>query len=692
MRHIFFITAVLFCTVASRAAEAADTAAALELHEIVIEAPRIVHKPDMDVYRPSKSAVEHSANGLQLLQNLMIPALTVSDALGSVSAAGESVQIRINGHVASLDRVRNLLPSSIRRVEYITAPGLRYGGATRVINFIVANPAAGGALMAKAQPALNQKWGNYGTSVKLNSGRSQWEAGAEFKLTDKLKAHRDYRESFTFPDGSTLTRTETPVGGHVSDTDGAAWLSYNYIKPDTTVVYVSLKASRKFSEASRYDGLLTVDGTPDAIDLTDMHGTRGTTPALSAYLEQHLPRRQTLVVDLGATLYYGHTWADYQERNHASGLNITDIGTSVHDRNRAFAVEANYIKHWDKSRLTAGASYTANRNRSAYANPDGEVFHQRQDKAYFFAEYFRRLEKFTFTAGLGAQYTGFRFRETGRGNHSWNLRPQATVTYAAAQNHQLRLAFTSWQSAPSLAETNAAPQQLDAFQWRIGNPGLKSSRSYMLTLSYNYAFFRRIFGSAAIRAYTSPDAITPLMYWDAGRLVTTYENSRGLSNLSVYLAPQAVIVPGWLVASAYVQYRAERMRGTGYSLTNSAWSGNVAIQLTYRDFVLTAQYQRAQRDLWGEKISWGEDLSVVDISYNRGRWQFGAGVIMPFGKYDQGSESLSRLNTNEQHTRLDMRMPYLTVSYNLQWGRQKRGASKLINADSAPAHTTLGTR
>ena len=64
------------------AQEMNDTIAMQELDDIVIEAPKVVRKADMDVYHPSKSAVENSKNGIQLLNNLMIPTLTLSDALG----------------------------------------------------------------------------------------------------------------------------------------------------------------------------------------------------------------------------------------------------------------------------------------------------------------------------------------------------------------------------------------------------------------------------------------------------------------------------------------------------------------------------------------------------------------------------------------------------------------------------------
>lgn len=412
---------------------------------------------------------------------------------------------------------------------------------------------------------------------------------------------------------------------------------------------------------------------------------------MSLYWQQNFARRQTLVVNFNGSFYFGRTYSDYLEQLPDARAILTDIHTDIKDRNQAYAVEVDYIKNWRNGRLTAGASYTANRNRSEYLSLGGSVFHQRQDKVYLFAEYFHRFGKWSATAGMGVQYTDFLFKESGRGNHSWSPRPQATVTYALNQNHNFRLNFTSWQSTPSLAETNVVPQQLDGFQWRVGNQSLRTANSYMLTFRYGFNL-PRVSGSFGVRAFTSPNAITPLLFWEGDRLITTYENSRGLQNLSFFLAPQIEIIPNWLTASGYVQYRMERMRGTGYRLTNCDWSGNVAVQLMHWGFVLTGQYNRAQRDLWGEKISWGEDINIIDLSYNWKAWQFSAGIIMPFGRYDQGSKSLSRWNRNEQHMRLDMRMPYLSVSYNLQWGRQKRGAQKLVNSEANADRSTAGGR
>lgn len=687
------ISAIALSCVAGASAqeEVTDSIATHELQEIVIEAPRVVRKADMDVYHPSKSAVDISKNGLQLLNNLMIPTLSVNDALGSIQAAGQSVQVRINGRESTIEQVRSLLPETIRRVEWIDNPGLRYGGANYVLNFIVSNPTAGGSLMTMARPALNQAWGFYMADAKFNTGRSQWEVGGNFKLTNKLKTHREYTETFTFPDGATITRDETPRGGSLDNTQSNAWASYSYIRPDTTVFMAQLGLYQSLTDKTLCKGIMSLSDGSDDILLTDSHGNTGPTPSLSLYWQQSLPRKQMLIVDFSSSFYFGHSFSDYTEKIPGAEGYLTDIHTSIKDRNQAYAVEADYIKNWNNGRFTAGASYTANRNRSRYENLGGEIFHQRQDKVYLFAEYFHRFGKWTATAGMGVQYTDFLFRESNRGTHTWSPRPQATITYSLNRNHNFRLNFTSWQSTPSLAETNVVPQQLDAFQWRVGNQNLKTANSYMLTFRYGFNL-PRVSGSFGIRAFTSPNAITPLLYWDDNRLITTYENSRGLQNLSFFLAPQIEIIPDWLMASGYVQYRMERMRGNGYDLHSNAWSGNVEIQLAHWGFVLSGQYMRARRDLWGEKISWGEDMNIIDLSYNWKSWQFGVGIIMPFGRYDQGSRSLSKWNTNEQHMRLDMRMPYISVSYNLQWGRQKQGAQKLVDVDANTDRSTAGGR
>lgn len=68
---VIFITASSLLV--SSQQQQSDTIATQELQEIVIQAPKVLRKSDMDVLYPSVSAIEHSKNGLQMLKNLMIP-------------------------------------------------------------------------------------------------------------------------------------------------------------------------------------------------------------------------------------------------------------------------------------------------------------------------------------------------------------------------------------------------------------------------------------------------------------------------------------------------------------------------------------------------------------------------------------------------------------------------------------------
>ena len=413
MKTLLTVLLVIFCVLCAIAQpEPQDSIAVQELQEIVIEAPKVIRKADMDVYYPSESAVANSKNGMQLLNNLMIPSLSVTEALGTIQAAGQSVQVRINGRESSIDQVRALLPETIKRVEWIDNPGLRYNGANYVLNFIVANPAIGGSVMANAMPALNQAWGSYMADLKLNSGYSQFEVWGRFKLTNKIKTHREYMETFTYPDGTSLSRKETSRGGSMDNSMGNFTASYSYIKPDTTVFMIDLSYFDKFTDKFQYNGLMSLSNGLDDILLTDIHGENGSKPYLSVYLEQHFAHKQMIVVDFSSSFWFGKSYSDYIEQLPDATNYLTDIHTMIKDCNQAYAIEADYIKNWRNSRLTAGASYTANRNRSVYENLGGQIFHQRQDKVYFFAEYFQRIIKVTLTAGIGAQYTDFLFKET----------------------------------------------------------------------------------------------------------------------------------------------------------------------------------------------------------------------------------------------------------------------------------------
>jgi hypothetical protein len=580
----------------------------------------------------------------------------------------------------------------VKRVEWIDNPGLRYNGANAVLNFIVVNPTAGGSLMVNAMPALNTAWGKYYGDLKLNRGRSQWSVGGHYKLINRVAAHREYEEMFTYENGDKLTRKESPKGGYMNGTFANMEAGYSYIKPDTTVLNIEISGRKSFNGGRDYEGMMTMSNAAKNIYLHESNDENGFAPSINAYLEQHFAHNQIIALNLDASLYNGNTHSEYREREEGETDYLTDVYTAIKDNNRSYAATADYIKRWKGSRLTAGVNYAARRNRSTYHNLNDAVYHQNMDKVYMFAEYMQRLKKLTLTAGMGAQYTTLSFEESGRKSDSWSPRPRLSATYKLDNASQFRINFTSWQNAPTLAQTNEAPQQIDGFQWQIGNQELKTYSTYRVTLRYDYTS-KRINGTFGINGYTSPNLIAPYYEWQGEKLVRSYENSKNHKSMMIFLSPEIEVIPDWLTVSGTIQYLAEHNVGTGYSLYNHNWSGDVSAELTYKNYGLLFQYQKAQKALQGETLSWGESMSIVGASYNKNRFSAMLLVICPFTKYDMGSKLLNRYNTNSKHVRLDMApMPVLQLTYNLQWGHQKRNASRLVESNSSVDKSSVGGR
>lgn len=159
MKHLstaLFLIALPGLAMAQTASGDSLSISDIQLNEIVVSAPKVVHKADMDVLYPSASAVKASQNSLELLRHLMIPTLTINEFTGAVRTSGQEVQVRINGRKASSDQLKTIDPATVKRVEWIDDPGVRYGDAPGVINIIVANPTVGGSLMTQGMASFTR--------------------------------------------------------------------------------------------------------------------------------------------------------------------------------------------------------------------------------------------------------------------------------------------------------------------------------------------------------------------------------------------------------------------------------------------------------------------------------------------------------------------------------------------------------
>ena len=101
-----------------------------------------------------------SGNGMDLLQQMMLPRVQVDLLNNEIKATGNGVvQVRINGVKVEQDEIKALNPSDIIRIEYHDNPGLRYGNADIVLDYIVRRPDTGGSF-----------WSGHGARYQFHVG------------------------------------------------------------------------------------------------------------------------------------------------------------------------------------------------------------------------------------------------------------------------------------------------------------------------------------------------------------------------------------------------------------------------------------------------------------------------------------------------------------------------------------------
>lgn len=693
-RHNFFLLIFNCLAFQNSILFAQDTIPTYNLDEVVIEASKVIKKIDRDLYFPTAESKKLSSNGLQLLNNLSVPTLMVNDVMGSITSLGNTVQVRVNGRVATVNELKQINPDDIKRVEWISRPGLKYNGAFAVVNVITRNPTVGGSLMLSGMQSLDLPWGQYQGTLKLNNGRSQWGINIFENLTTRIKGYREYNETFTYPDGEKISREEEPLGGAITNNQTEMNIYYNYTKTDTTVFHVQLSGLKRWNYSEDYYGVMTIFDSYSKLSLHDKTSMEGLTPRLNVYLEQHFGKGQTLSVDASASHYDGYSRHLYTESPYNMNEDFTtEINTSIHDRNTSFGINLNYEKEWKKAKLTAGALYEGSRNKSIYEQLNNRVFHQSQNRVRFFGELMYNIKKVSITGGLGVQYSTYRFKENKMGQSSWDLRPQVSIYYTPTQVSWWWLNFTTRQTTPNLNQISEVPRQIDGILWEVGNPELKTYNSFKLQLQYGYSKNLLSF-QIGIYGVTEPKVIAPFYEWEGDRLISTYENSRVRQQFGASFSPTLDIVPGWLTISGTLQWDHTKTKGTGYNLNRNYLSGDAQASLYHWNFQLIVMYQYPMKELIGEKETYGEQVSMITLAYNWKKWQFGFGVMCPFNRYEQGGSLLNKYYTYEKKMRVKSfnPMPFIQVSYNLRWGKQKRGVNKRVQSNSETEQSEAGSR
>ena len=653
---------------------------AVSLESVTVSGSNLSSQLDKKLIYPSDRQINASTNGIDLLQQLMLPKLRVNPLLSEVSLpGGGELQYRINGVKVELQEIKALQPSDIIRIEFHDNPGLRYGNVEVVLDYIVHRPETGGNFALSLDDSPVVAWGNNNVSGRINHKKSEFSANYGISHRDFYNMWRDNTEKFKFADGSTLERREEGEPGHGE-------MYWQYL--NTTYSYQD--DNKMFSATGRYytndqkhwdyrGTLYNVANPADAVYMIDKTAEKIHRPALDLYYQQNLKNDQTLVFNLVGTYNYSDNTRIYQESR--DQVLLTDIDNLVVGKKYSIIGEGIYEKKFGTNRLSAGLRHTQSYSDNEYKNGHNYKTEMTQAQSFLYSEFKGKLKKLDYTLGVGVSRSYFGQEGEYSGYTYYTFNPRVVFQYTLPGRSFIRLKADISNSTPSLSNLSAVEQTIDSLQIQRGNPNLDPYLRYRTELTYEIQkgiFYANLWGTYEYQ----PDAIMDEKRLEGDKIVQTWDNQKNWQRLASSLTLRVGPIKDILQLSATGGVNHYISNGNTYNHEYTNWFANVDISASYKKFMVGFGLMTNWNWFYGETMSGGENIQYILAGYKHKNLSISAGMFMPFtNNYKQETENWSEYASfkRSNYIKESSQMAVLRLSWSFSFGRSFNSGHKRLN-------------
>lgn len=656
------------------------------LDDVTVTASAQRNEVDRKIVYPSARQQKASANGVELLQQLMLPRIQIDPVNNTVKVPGDGeVQMRINGVKVSAQEVRALRPDEVVRVEFHDNPGLRYGNAEIVIDYIVHRPETGGNFGIDIRQSPHVAWGNYQGNMKINHKKSEFSTNFWVGPRNFYGGYRNNLEDFDLGNGTELHRYEQGIPSQWKIMQAWVNMAYNLQDNDKYQFNVSLNYSGIKMPAQQFRGrLINRMDESDYVDMFDDSRSNNQTPSVDIYYQRNLKKDQALIFNVVGT--YGKEFSDriYQESRDDEML--TDVRNKVYGNKYSIIGEGIYEKKLaNGNRWGAGLRHTHSFSDNKYIN--GHNYHTRmqQGATYLYGEFRGRADKWDYMLGIGGTRS-FYLQEGAAGLYQYyTFNPRLTLKYAFNDRTYLRLRSAINNEMPSLGNLSAIDQVIDSLQIQRGNPSLESYLHYSATLDGEWS--KGIFHSYFRIEYNyKPDAIMDEKFVEGNKIIQTWDNQKSWQRIAPMVQLRVGPVADILQFSVSGGLRHFISNGNTYKHHYSNWWLDATVSANWKNFSFVYQIQTNQNSFSGETLKGGENLQVIMLGYKWKDLHVGCGMVNPFtDDYKIQDENWNRYASSRKtnFVKESAQMAFISLSYNFSFGRHYvSGSKKLNNKDS----------
>ncbi len=667
------------------------TVSTVSLDEIVVSGDAVIKKSDRQMILPTQKQKRAATNGINLLQQMPISRISVSPMDKTIKTTlGEDVQLRINGIEATKEEVSAIRPTDVIRVEYLDNPGLRYGGAAAVLDYIVRKREDGGNIAGDLTNGITHLgYGQYNLSAKYNWKTSAISAVASWQRRD-LEWTRENYEDFIYPD-YTVHNIELGEPTKVKFDYMNFALNYN-MTDERSVFNIALRNSYDDKPNAVTDRNSTLYQGDKIYSISDKLQQRSYIPSLDIYYQLNLINDQHLYFDIVGTYINSSSHRKYSMVEIGSKDSTPAIISQTEGDKYSIIGEAIYERPLGNGKMTAGIKHTQAYMNNIYDGNISSKVSMNTAESYLFAEYNQTINRFTYMLGLGGMRT--RHQQGKLSQEKYILRPTITLSYNAPKNFYFRYnAYMSGYS-PSLSDLSDVTQEIDIYQVRRGNPNLHSASyiSNSLTASWKCKYVSiELFG----RYSYDHKPIMEETLFENDHFVRTMANQKGFHRLNLQSTIQMYPWEEYIMIKLNPFFNRYISNGNTYTHTHSNLGFRSSIVGKYKNWTAMAEMNTSFHDLWGETLSRGEALHSIAVGYNHEKFSIQGMILNPFTKrYEQSVDNLSELAPNKQlaySTQLS-RIVMLNVSFNLGFGKQYNNSRKRINNSDNESGILSGTK
>jgi hypothetical protein len=652
----------------------------IDLNAVTVTGSTETSRIDRKLVFPTERQVQASINGIDLLNQLMLPRLQIDQMSNEVAVpGGGEVQLRINGVKVGKEGIIALLPKDIIRVEFHDNPGLRYGNAEVVIDYIVRRHETGGSVSVNTQNAFHlKKWGNHNVSGKINHKKSEFSVYYYSGQRSYNQTWRDSEETLFFAGSSVLQRREEGEPGSYQQYYQGLNTTYSYMD-DKRMFDITIRTSNNDPHSDFRGTIYNVAYPEDKQQMIDLTKELYSRITPDIYYQENLKNDQTLVLNLIGSYNYTDNTRTYQESHNM--LLQTDVLNHVIGNKYSWIGEGIYEKKLDDNRLSVGLRHSQVFGDNTYFDRRTYNTEIHQSETYLYGEWKGKIKKTDYMLGAGITRSSLRQENEQEYYESWTFNPRLTLFRPLTANSSIRLKGSINNQMPSFANLSAVEQVIDSFQILRGNPSLKPHLRYLSDLNYDWK--KGLFYVSLQLGYEYlPSAIMEEKYREENRIVQTWNNQNNWQCLSTSVFLRVGPVKDILQFSINGGFNRYISHGNSYRHVYNHPYLNAQLSAMYKNFSADGMWIVSPNRFYGETMEGGERMHLLLLNYKYKQASFGLGMICPFtGNFYVTTENRSA-TASYQKKIYNNDYPRLVVfrfACNFSFGRKYQSGQKQLN-------------